>query len=212
MLVAGPFLYLEAVDDSAISVRTVSGAEVAEYVPSLAALRIEVFREYPYLYEGNLEYESEYLLSYAKSANSVFVLVLDGDKVVGVSTGMPMVDADSDFRAPFAERGHAIEKVYYFGESVLRKTYRGLGIGARFMREREAFARGVEGMEYCAFCAVRRPEDHVLRPAGYRDLGGFWRRFGFVERPDLETSFSWKEIGEEKESRKVMRFWLKGIL
>lgn len=198
-------------DASRVAVRTVFGSGVEPYVPSLAKLRIEVFREYPYLYEGSLDYESEYLLAYAKSERSVFVLALDGDEVVGVSTGVPMVDADTDFRQPFLGSGFAFEKVFYFGESVLRGSYRGLGLGSRFMKEREAFARSCGVFDVCAFCAVRRGEGDPRKPEGYAPLDAFWRRYGFVERPDLETSFSWKEIGEESESAKVMRFWLKEL-
>lgn len=198
-------------DSSRLAVKTVMGSGVEPYVPSLAKLRIEVFREYPYLYEGHLDYESEYLLAYAKSERSVFVLALDGDEVVGVSTGVPMVDADTDFREPFLESGYAIERVFYFGESVLREAYRGRGLGSRFMKEREAFARSSGGFDVCAFCAVQRGESDLRKPQGYVPLNAFWRRYGFVERPDLETSFSWKEIGEASESPKVMRFWLKEL-
>ncbi|MBD5778321.1 GNAT family N-acetyltransferase [Pelagicoccus sp. NFK12] len=198
-------------DTSGISVKTVSGSEVGPYVPDLALLRMEVFREYPYLYEGSLDYESEYLLSYAESQRSVFALAFDGDKVVGVSTGLPLADADGEFAEPFLKSGYAIEQVFYFGESVLRRGYRGLGIGSRFMKERERHARALGGFDYCAFCAVRRAEDDPRRPPDYADLSAFWKKYGFVEQPDLEASFSWKEIGESEESSKPMRFWLKRI-
>jgi hypothetical protein len=36
-----------------IEVRRLAGAEVAPYLDDLARMRIEVFREYPYLYDGS---------------------------------------------------------------------------------------------------------------------------------------------------------------
>ena len=42
-----------------ISVKRFSGTEAQPYLPDLARLRIEVFREFPYLYDGNLDYEPD---------------------------------------------------------------------------------------------------------------------------------------------------------
>lgn len=198
-------------DTSRTQIRVVSGGDVARYVPSLAELRIAVFREFPYLYEGTLDYESDYLLAYARSKRSVFVLAFDGEQVVGVSTGVPMTDADTDFREPFEQQGYEVERIFYFGESVLLPAYRGSGLGSRFMNERESFAKALGGFDCCTFCAVQRPSDHPLRPEGYFDLGGFWRKYGFVEQLGLQTSFSWRELGELEESPKTMRFWVKKI-
>ena len=44
-----------------ISVRT--GASLREALPGLPQLRIEVFREFPYLYDGTLDDEEGYLKS-----------------------------------------------------------------------------------------------------------------------------------------------------
>lgn len=196
---------------TSLRISTFSGSQIAEFVPDLAKLRIEVFREYPYLYEGSLDYESEYLLSYARTERSVFVIALDGEEVVGVSTGLPMSDADLDFQKPFEAAGLDIGSVFYFGESVLRSEYRGSGVGSRFMRERGSFARALGGFRFCTFCAVQRSGDDPRKPIGYQDLGGFWRKYGFEERPDLETCFSWKEVGTEAERENRMRFWIKQL-
>lgn len=192
-------------------IEKVVGQAIEPFVPELAKLRIEVFREYPYLYDGSLEYESEYLRSYAKSERSIFVLALHRDEVVGVSTGLPMAEADADFQSPFLKSGYAIQRIFYFGESVLKPEYRGAGVGSRFMKERETHARSLGGFEGCTFCAVQRDAADLRRPAGYRDLHAFWRKYGFVEKPELETRFIWKEIGEDHESPKRLRFWLKSI-
>jgi len=34
-----------------------SGPALLPYIPELARLRIEVFRDFPYLYDGSLDYE-----------------------------------------------------------------------------------------------------------------------------------------------------------
>ena len=58
-----------------LTVEALNGPAALPYMGDLAALRIEVFREFPYLYEGTLEYEQRYLKSYAEHARSVTVPV-----------------------------------------------------------------------------------------------------------------------------------------
>ena len=40
-----------------MEVRALSGSEIAAHLADLAALRIAVFAEYPYLYDGNAAYD-----------------------------------------------------------------------------------------------------------------------------------------------------------
>lgn len=187
------------------------GPEIGLHIDDLARLRIEVFRAFPYLYEGSLDYEQNYLATYAKSPESLFVLAFDGECVVGVSTGMPMDHETEAFRKPFVEGGWDPSRIFYFAESVLLSSYRGQGIGVRFFEEREAYARSLGRFAHCCFCAVERPADHPLRPAGYVPLNGFWSKRGYVHQPQLRTEFSWRDIGEDEESAKPMSFWMKEL-
>ncbi|MFW5816254.1 MAG: GNAT family N-acetyltransferase [Wenzhouxiangella sp.] len=169
---------------------------------------MRVFRDFPYLYDGSLDYERAYLAEYTASENSLIVLALDGDRVVGCASGLPMLDADPAFSKPFVAAGFAPAEVFYFGESVLEADWRGQGIGHRFFDHREAHARDL-GFSTTAFCAVQRPSDHPARPADYRALDGFWRKRGYRPRPDLVTRFGWKDIDQPGETDKPMQFWIR---
>ena len=46
---------------SAVEIRPVSGIAVEPWLDELADLRIRIFRDYPYLYDGSVEYERDYL-------------------------------------------------------------------------------------------------------------------------------------------------------
>lgn len=194
---------------SQIRIQRATGVALDRYIPDLARLRIEVFREFPYLYDGSLDYEQEYLKTYANVAGSVIVLALDGDKVVGASTGLPMESEPDYVREPFRNEGYDPARVFYFGESVLLKSYRGQGIGAKFFVEREAHAYALNRFDFTCFCAVERAADHPSRPADFIPLDAFWERRGYRKHPELRTRFSWKEVGEVQESEKPMVFWLK---
>lgn len=177
------------------------------FLPDAARLRITVFREYPYLYDGDEEAERDYLAGYADCPGSVFVVALAAGGVVGISTGLPLASADAAFREPFDHAGMDADGWFYFGESVLDKAWRGRGIGHRFFDQREAHARELKFTRTC-FCAVQRPEDHPLKPVGYRPHDVFWSRRGYVRRPDLQARFNWRQIDSGgAEVANVLTFW-----
>lgn len=189
-----------------------NGEAIGPFIPDLARLRMEVFRDFPYLYEGTADYEEKYLATYAKSPDSLFVLAFDGDSIVGASTGIPMADETAEFSAPFRAVGWDPERIFYFGESVLLPRYRGQGLGVRFFEERENYARSLGRFDHCCFCAVERPEHHPARPANYVPLNDFWSRRGYRHHPQLRTEYRWRDIGEAGETSKPMSFWLKEIV
>ena len=188
-----------------------SGAAIAPHVGDLARLRIEVFREFPYLYDGDEDYERHYLQTYVKSPRSLVVLVHEGDLLVGATTALPMADETPEFQRPFVEHGYDVARVFYCGESVLRRDYRGRGIYKHLFRAREQHARELGGFDIATFCCVQRPPDHALRPADYVPLNTIWQRFGYTEHAELATTYNWKDIDQHACTAKPMRFWLKPL-
>ncbi|MBK8235220.1 MAG: GNAT family N-acetyltransferase [Deltaproteobacteria bacterium] len=187
-------------------VRRLVGDALLPQLPALAGLRIEVFRAYPYLYEGSLAYEQDYLRGYAETEGSVIVGAFDGDTLVGAATGVPLRAEPDSITACFHEHGDDPERWFYFGESVLRSRYRGRGIGVAFFREREAHARAL-GYAATCFCGVVRPGDHPLRPADWRPLDAFWRHRGYAPLPGHIGSFEWRDVGASIATAKPMQFW-----
>jgi GNAT superfamily N-acetyltransferase len=201
----------QQVTSSEFVYKRLSGAEIAPHINELAALRIEVFREFPYLYDGDQDYEQKYLQTYVNSPRSICTLVYDGDALVGATTGLPMQDETAEFQKAFVDADYDVAKIFYCGESVLRKAYRGRGIYKHLFRAREEHARSLGGFEIATFCCVQRPADHTLRPKDYVPLNDIWKRFGYTEHPELETRYTWKDIDESDASSKRMRFWLKDL-
>ncbi|HET6604292.1 MAG TPA: GNAT family N-acetyltransferase [Xanthomonadaceae bacterium] len=192
-----------------VRIDRLSGDAVREHLDEVAALRMAVFREWPYLYDGDRQYEHEYLRAYAGSARSVFVLAVDGQRVVGAATGIPLCDDQPAFSAPFRARGIDPAQVFYFGESVLLPEYRGCGIGHRFFDEREAHASGFGDYRWTAFCAVVRDLGDPRRPPEYRPLDAFWRRRGYAPQEDMTVELDWKEPWHEAPETHTLRVWLR---
>jgi len=192
-----------------IHVERLSGAALQQYIPELARLRIEVFRDFPYLYAGDIDYEKKYLQTYIDCLESVIVIAFDDDKVVGASTAIPMKFETDQLKKPFLENHYNLDDVFYCSESVLDKNYRGFGIGVRFFEQREAHAQDLGGFKHITFCCVERPVNHPRRPADYVPLDRFWNKRGYFKHPELKTTYSWKDLDDAEETPKPMTFWLK---
>lgn len=193
-----------------ITYQRLVGEDIRSALEHLADLRIRVFREWPYLYDGDPAYERDYLSTYASSPRSVCVLARDGERVVGAATGIPLADETGEVVQPLREAGFPLQRIFYFGESVLLPEYRGRGIGVEFIRRREMYARE-QGFSTVVFCAVQRPTDHPRRPDGYVPLDGFWRKRGFAPEPDLRAWFRWRDLDDHEETVKPLRFWSRHI-
>lgn len=193
-----------------IDVRILTGAALDAALEDVARLRIIVFREWPYLYDGDLEYERDYLNAYRNSSDAVLIGAFDGAELIGAATGTPMFDHADEFASAIQDLNWDLSQVFYCAESVLLNTYRGSGIGHRFFDLREAHARPW-GSRKVAFCAVQRPVDHPLRPADYRPLGVFWEKRGYRIVPNAIAHFSWKDIDVAHETTKPLQFWVRDL-
>jgi len=193
-----------------LRLENIQGAGIEPYLDALGALRITVFRDFPYLYDGTLEYEREYLKVYVNCPHSLAVLAFHGDAVVGATTCLPMTDESSEFQEAFINEGYDLSKICYLGESILLPQYRGRGIGKQFFKHRETHARSL-GLSLTTFCAVDRPHDHPLRPVNYHPLDDFWTSRGYKKQPHMQATFHWKEVHEKNESAKTLTFWTKEL-
>lgn len=193
-----------------IDTRVLTGTRLEAALDDVAGLRIAVFRDWPYLYDGDQAYERAYLEAYRNSDRAILVGAFDGETLVGASTGAPLGEHADDFAAAFDGQGYDLDDVFYCAESVLLSRYRGQGVGHRFFDLRGAHARAL-GFGFSAFCAVQRPADHPDRPAGYRPLDAFWRARGYAPLAGAVAQFSWKDLGQDSETRKPLQFWIRAL-
>jgi GNAT superfamily N-acetyltransferase len=187
-----------------------TGPAIAAQLPSLSALRMTVFRAWPYLYDGSLPSEADTLSSFAQSKTAGIAIAFDGDEPVGASTCVHMPEEDDHITLPFRQAGIDLGSICYFGESVLLEAYRGQGIGVRFFELREAHARSISGVTTTAFCAVQRPDEHKLKPASAVPLDAFWRKRGYTPT-DLVCKMVWKQIDSADKVENTLRFWTKRL-
>lgn len=192
-----------------VEIRPLTKSEAEARILDIAVLRIRIFRDFPYIYDGSLEYEVKYLDRYLKANNAKFIGVFSEDKqLVGVATCLPLIEEEDFVKSPFIKAGFKPEEVFYFGESVLLSEYRGKGLGHKFFDEREKVA-GTFNSRFTAFCAVNRPLNHPLRPSNYRSLDDFWKSRGYEKQNQLISHFEWKDLDQSVETEKEMIYWMR---
>jgi GNAT superfamily N-acetyltransferase len=139
------------------------------------------------------------------------VIVFDGSKIVGASTGLPLKKEIEGLQKPFIEKHIDPNSIFFFSESVLLKAYRGRGIGHHFFDIREEYALQLKEFEQISFCCVSRPEHDTKRPKDYLPLDDFWRKRGFVSHPEMCYQFQSKDSDDEEYTEKTMVFWIKDL-
>jgi GNAT superfamily N-acetyltransferase len=196
--------------DNVIKIIRFKGSAVREFIPYLAQLRMRIFKSYPYLYDGDLDYETDYLHTYVRCPEFNIVIAFDKERVVGASTAIPLQYETSECQTPFIQQKINIDTIFYLGESVLLPEYRGKGVYKYFFSEREAAAREY-GAKIAAFCGVDRALDDPRRPESHNSLHPVWQRFGYTQHLELNAYYTWKEVDQSEPTTKPMSFWLKTL-
>lgn len=195
-------------------VKIITGSNIANYTHEVASLRCDIFKEFPYLYQGNLSFEYKYIENFSKQQDSVLLLAYKENLLIGCSTGMPLLDNfHEELKLIFRENSYNISELYLFGESVIKKDFRQRGLGGLFFSMRENYVYNCSNNKYkfTSFFAIEREYTHPARPKNYYDLSHFWHKKGYV-KTDMQVYMSYKEIGEHTDSAKLMSIWIKPLV
>lgn len=186
--------------------------EVLHHIQHIASLRIAIFREYPYLYDGSFEYETKYLQKLVDADDSLIAVLKDASgAVVGAMTGLPLQQEEDSVKAPLLQRALPLSQIYYFSEILLVPQIRNYGWGTKLFVATEQAAQQFGRYTQFSLATVVRAADHPLRPVAYFDTSVFWQKRGYRACPDLVCTIAWQEIHELGESPKPLMFWLKDL-
>ncbi len=194
-----------------IHVRSFSGAGIKPYIHSIAKLRCEVLRDYPYFEEPDLPGTTQYLKTISSCKEALAVLIFDNTTLVGVSLGYPCALEQSELHRLLKEKELPLQAFYFFGESVLLKPYRGRGIGHHFFDAREAHVAHLPTFKHILFCTPSQIESTTGRPSDFVPLHDFWRKRGYVHHPEMHILLPRKRMGEELPQELSLTCWIKDL-
>ncbi len=186
------------------------GCELKTHLDDLAKLRLSVFAAFPYLYDGTLESEQQYLKRFAALEGAIMVGCFFDGKIVGAATGAPVVGQFDEFVEPLSKARYNIGEIFYCGESVLLAPYRGNGVGHVFFDARERQARKLGLAKSCFLSVVRTPDD-PRRPVDYRPLDDFWRARSYQPLVGVTATFDWRVHGSDDEEPHEMQYWMRDL-
>lgn len=193
-----------------ITENLLTGFALGGSLEDLASLRINIFREYPYLYDGVREDELKYLRLYMDTPDALVISVKDGGNMAGAATGVPLRYEHDSLIAPFIGTSYSVEELFYVGELLFYPKYRACGLGIRLLEQVVEHVRSLGKYRYLTCATVVRPDRHVPCPESYIKIDRFLARTGFVLLPGVTTSFAWKETDGNNYDH-PMQFWIKEL-
>lgn len=206
---------LNSMEIANMNLKVVRGKKIIDYMAEINQLRLNHFKEFPYLYQGKLEDEQKYVETYSSDPNAMLITLQDGDTVVGINTGIPLTSPSNylkDVKTVFADAGLTADKYFYFGEIILEKAYQGKGLSRQLFERGEQFAKDC-GFSAICFLAVERSDEHPLKPENYINTSVIFNRMGYT-KTKLHTSFNWSTIQADNtalEEDNTLFYWIKDL-
>jgi hypothetical protein len=202
--------------DADLSWQITRGSEVLDHIDDIAKFRMKYFRDFPYLYDGNLKYEKNYLRGYTQDEKSLLIIIRNlNNDIVGIATAIPLVTSSDILKETellFSANEINPCDFYYCGEVILDYSIRSKGIVSKIFEICEKFA-STNGFNSVAIATVIRSTDDPRNTSAIMDLDKLWGRMGFL-KTNLTFGYSWPTIqrnGESIDSINQMIFWTKKV-
>lgn len=103
---------------SSITFEALRGCEITPYLNILARLRLIFYQDYPYLYDGTLEEQEDYLQKYHGSEATLVVIAKKEDQLVGAILGLPLLESLDENKKVFQEIAISQEELFYLGDNI----------------------------------------------------------------------------------------------
>lgn len=180
-----------------IDIQKHEGRSIKTYLPSIAKLRVDVFKEPPFCFEWDMKHEL-FNLRRLLCKEGIAILVFDKTKLVGAATGLPLQEAPLPILKPFQDQGVHVEKYFFFGQSILLPPYRGRGLYNHFFALREQHVLHLKKYTHICFSQMILAEQRESF-----SLDNFWHKRGYALQPKFVSSMENK--------RCELAFWVKNL-
>lgn len=192
-------------------IQALKGKQILPYLDAFGEMRTTVFREYPYLYESDSGNEKTYLGNYAKSDESLFIIAKKQGQLIGCLSSIPFLHVSHESWAKILQNYLPIDTVFYLGDMLVLKEYRGQRVGTKMYDLFEDQVKKQKKFSKIAFLEVVRPKNDPKRPKGYKSLDPFWEKRGYVKHPEFINHIPYREIGDSTETDHTFLFQTKDI-
>lgn len=191
------------------------GSRFIELSDIVARLRLDFFKEFPYLYRGDIESEKKYLEAYLADERSMIVVAKIDNELAGVFTGLPLVsnaEIVSDVKDLVVKNGDNPADYYYYGDILILPKYRQLGLTRKMFAAQDKMAQLWKYKYVCALTVVRSAS-HPLAPASYKSYDKIWNHLGLL-KTGMRITHHWPTIqpdGSVIDTNNEMEFLSKSL-
>lgn len=186
--------------------------DLAPYLPFIAEQRINAYREYPYLYNGKMEEEINYLSWFSQLKHTSIVIAFYNDEPVGFITGTALSAFDEHFKGSvnlFKNANLPYDTYYYLSDAIVLPEHRNKLLVTQMAQLMEEHA---DILGYTATCFVcEHHESHPLKPQNYKELDELFKKNGY-SKTDMVITYHWQTRhadGSIKEENHAMNYWVK---
>ncbi len=214
ILVLVSYLNVASAAHEGYHVRLLTGNAMQYMIPFIAQQRVDAYRGYPYLYEGNLSEGYELLEWHAQVPYATFAIAFHEDVPVGCALGIPFTLYGPHFMGSvelFKSHGIDPDCFYYITDIIILEEHRGKSLATRLTECVETYSMSV-GFGYVCFTSESH-EHHPLKPEGYKELDALWAHLGY-HKTNLVTYAAWNTIQVEGPSRvqdHPLPYWIKKV-
>ena len=171
-----------------IRIETFKGNEIAPHIQGIVKLCDRIYREPPYLYNGDDADYTDYIESYSQVNEAIICLAFDGKEAIGLGIGTPMLKTREFYQQTLIEHGYDLSQLFYLGEFGLKPGYHGLGIEETILLEIENFAKKTGAFSAMCIWELDNSKHEILK------------KMGFIRHAELNFQIFWTNIGDELES------------
>ena len=194
-----------------LELRALEGPVAARWLDDIVRIRVELYREFPYLYDGDAAREALCLRTYLECGEAVFLAAFDGDRMAGFSSSIPLAMEDEALTEPFRRAGLDPADYLYIGEMLVEAPWRSWKLLWEHKKYHEARARALH-LKYVAMVTVDRAENHPLRPRRYKPLEHIIHYCGYEKIRDLSVSMRWPRADSGSERANRLSVWRRRVL
>lgn len=194
--------------------KLLTGQDIKPVIGFVAQKRLDTFCEYPYLYEGTMEYERAYLENFSiPENNAAIAMAYYNQKAIGFVTAIPLIHAEivQESLPSLENEGINTKKCFYISEGIVDQEHRKQKIALRLygLIKKYAHEKGftIESV------LNESHEEHPLKPKNYIDINNTFIAHGAVKTiTTLKAIWPTFQVdGSVKEQEHVLQYWVKNL-
>jgi hypothetical protein len=195
-----------------ITLKAFTGPEAFYYWQELVPLVVEVYKEYPYLYDCKME--ADWMLyfkqrTFLHSSLSNVLIIFDNEKVIGFSYSIPLNEEVEIIQHDFLKNNAITRNYLYIGDTLISPYYQGKGLIKKIIASHEEHAQKIV-CSSLVLVAIDRPENYCSKPSDYRSLDSLWDYLGF-QKNGMKVYESWLQVDTKKVEDNVQSIWIKKL-